>query len=473
MRFLFVHRNVYQDPLGPMLLAAVLGQRGHEAHLIDVALDPDWEDRAVRLAPDAVGYSAITGNQHVLLDVNRRLKQRMSFVSIWGGPHPTFFPELLDEDGVDAICVGEGEGAIVDLADAIDRGDTLAGIPNLHVKTAAGVVKTAVRPLVLDLDSLPFPDRAVFARYPQYRYGSTRAVITSRGCPYGCSFCFNQSLRRLYAGHGPYVRRRSVESIVEECRRLREDRWTRLIMFKDDLFAHDEEHVARFSERYAVEVGLPFTCNVRPDRVTERMAEDLARAGARVVHFGIESGNDRVRRELLRRDIDREDMVRTARWLHDRGVKVYTNNIVGIPGETLEEAFDTLDLNVEIRADVAMFTLFQPYPGTPLGDLAVEMGWTDPGAAPYGDTMYGRSMSRLPYARERINMVHLFPAAARSSLLRRLAPTLMRLPLTSAYRALDFTYKSTRFVFALGFVSPRDVALQSAQWSLFGRRKGV
>lgn len=87
--------------------------------------------------------------------------------------------------------------------------------------------------------------------------------------------------------------------------------------------------------------------------------------------------------------------------------------------------------------------------------------------------MYGSSMLRMPHKRERVNMVHLFPAAVRSRPLRRLVSVLTRLPLTPAYQAFDFSYKTTRFIFTLGFVSPRDMALQSAQWSLFGRRRGV
>ncbi len=464
MKVLFVHRMVHQDPLGIMYLSAALRRAGHEVHFADAALEPAWMDRAVRLKPGIVGYSALTGSQGFFLDANRALKRRMDFLSVWGGPHPTFFPEFIEEDGVDVVCVGEGEGAIVDLAGAMDAGADTGAIPNLHVKTGSGIARNDPRPLVEDLDSLPLPDRGILERYPEYRCSTTRSVIASRGCPFSCTFCYNARYREMMRGKGRYARHRGVDSVIEECVLRGDDPWTTQIIFKDDLFAHDEGFVAEFADRYAREVRLPFLCNVRADRMTERMAADLARAGARVVHFGVESGSDRVRREILRRHISREDMLNTARWLRERGVKVYTFNIVGIPGETQAEALETLEFNASLRPDMAVFTMFQPYPRTPLGERAVAMGWCDPGYGGFRPSYYENSMQRLPGARRYTNMVHLFPAATRSALLRWMMPGLLPLPVTPAYRAADFVYKSVRFVFALEIVPLRDVALYSGRW---------
>lgn len=465
MKILFIHRMVHQDPLGIMYLSAVLRDAGHEVHLIDATLEEGWEDRAVSLAPDVVGYSVMTGSQSTFLEMNTRLKRRMSFLSLWGGPHPTFFPEFIEEDGVDVLCIGEGEGATLDIARAVDDGAPLDSIPNLHVKGPEGISRNAPRSLIEDLDGLPAPDRTILDRYDQYRCATSRAVIASRGCPFSCTFCYNARLRALYKGKGRYARHRSVDSIIEECLRHRDDSWATQILFKDDLFAHNEDFVHAFADRFPDEVALPFLCNVRADRMTERMARDLARAGARVVHFGVESGSDRVRREILRRPISRESMLDTSRWLRKHGIRVYTFNIIGIPGERPEEAMETLEFNVALEPHMAVFTLFQPYPKTPLGDRAVSMGWSDPGYDGFSPTYYENSMAHLPHKRLYRNMVRLFPVAVRSVLLRRLVPSLLRLPLTPLYSALDFTYKATRFVFTLGIVPPRDVALYSGRWS--------
>lgn len=468
MKAVFIHHMVYQDPLSIMYLAAALAEAGHEAHFIDVALEPDWEDRVVALGPDVVGYSIITGSQGSFLELNRALKRRLRFLSLWGGPHPTFFPEFIDEEGVDAICIGEGEGTIVDLAEAIDSGaglEEIAKIPNLHVKVKGEVIRNDLRPLCQDLDSLPMPDRSILEKYPQYRCVSSRAVITSRGCPFNCAFCFNARYRKLYRGKGRYTRRRSVESVISECRRYAADPFARQIIFKDDLFTQDADFVHELAERYPREVGLPFACNVRADRMTEAIAEDLALAGARVVQFGVEAGNDRVRREVLGRNISREQMLRTARWLKQRGIKIYTYNMVGIPDESPRESFETLELNVELGADVAMFSLFQPYPRTPLGDRAAALGWVGAGYQGFSSSFYRNSMKRLPHRRRYRNMVHLFPAAVRFKPLRRLAPLLVRLPLTPLYTGFDFTYKATRFITTLGFVHPFDILAYSGRWN--------
>lgn len=455
---------VHQDPLGIMYLAAGLRRAGHTVHFIDVAMEESWEERAVRLAPDAIGYSVMTGSQGFFLDVNARLKRRMEFLSIWGGPHPTFFPEFIDEEGVDVLCIGEGDQAIVEFANAIDSGRTLDSIANLHVKGPGGIVRNDPRPLEQDIDALPPPDRSILESYDQYRCATSRAVIASRGCPHACTFCYNSRLRSLYRGNGRYTRFRSIDGIIEECLAHRADPWATQILFKDDLFAHDEGFVHDFSNVYAREIGMPFLCNVRADRLSEQMADDLARAGARVVHFGVESGSDRVRREILKRPISRQAMLNTARWLRERGILVYTFNIIGIPGETPEEAMETLEFNASLQPHLAVFTLFQPYPKTPLGDRAVAMGWSDPGYEGFSPTYYKNSMEHLPFERVYRNMVHLFPVAVHSSLLRRLTPRLLRLPLTPIYSAVDFSFKATRFVFTLGIVPPRDVALYSGRW---------
>lgn len=467
MKFLFIHRMVHQDPLGIMYLGACLRDAGHDVHFIDVALEDGWKEHAVQFAPDVVAYSVMTGSQGFFLEVNRSLKRRMDFISLWGGPHPTFFPEFIKEEGVDVVCIGEGEGVVVDVAEAVDRGESLDAIPNLHIKKAGEVIRNRPRPLIQDLSGLPLPDRSILERYDQYRYATSRAVIASRGCPYACTFCFNSRLRSLYRGKGRYVRIRKVDSIIEECVRHREDDWATQIIFKDDLFAHNEDFVHEFAGRFRKEVGMPFLCNVRADRMTEYMAEDLARAGAKVVHFGVESGSDRVRHEILKRPIRREAMLNTATWLRQRGVRVYTFNIIGIPGETPEEAMETLDFNARLKPHLAVFTLFQPYPKTPLGDRAVAMGWSDPGYDGFSPSYYENSMQNMPNKRLYRNMVHLFPAAVQSRLFRRLVPTLLHLPLTPMYSALDFTYKATRFVFTLGIVPPRDVALYSGRWTPF------
>lgn len=464
MRILFLHKMIYQDPLGFMYLSAVLKEAGHEVHFIDAGLDPEWETEAVALAPDIVGYSVVTGNTEFFLQANRRLKARMDFVSLWGGPHPTFFPEWIDEEGVDAVCIGEGEGAIVDLAGALAADGDITSIANLHVKTENGVVRNPPRLLIQDLDSIPFPDRGLIERYPQYKYASGRALIASRGCPYKCAFCFNSRWQVIYEGKGRYTRYRSVDNIIEECLRHASDPWVETLLFKDDLFAAKKSFVAEFSEAYESQVGLPFIANVRADRLTEEMVVQLARAGARVLQFGVESGNDRVRREILGRDMDREVLVRAGRWLRENGVKAYTYNIVGIPGETPEEAMETLALNAEIGADMAAFALFQPYSGTPLAQKAVEMGWSEPGYTGFKSSIYENNMRGLPHAKTFKRMVQLFPLASRSAFVRALMPILLKLPLHPLYAAADFMYKASRFVFTLGMVSARDIALFSGKW---------
>ncbi len=466
MRFLFLHKLCHQDPLGFMYLSAVLKEAGHEVHFIDAGIDVDtWEDEAVELAPAVVGFSASTGNTDFFQEANLRLKKRMEFLSLWGGAHATFFTEWVEEEGVDIICVGEGEGAIVDLADALERGEEITNIPNLHVKDADGKIhRNESRPLIQDLDTIPFADRSILERYPQYKYASGHAVIASRGCPFKCTFCFNSKWQQIYTDKGKYTRFRSVDNLIEECKQHLANPYCTAIHFKDDLFAIHADFIGEFSEKYREAIGLPFTANVRADCLTERMCAQLAGAGAHTLQFGVESGNERVREEILGRKMKRECVIDVARWLRQYGVKSYTYNIVGIPGETPEEAMETLELNGEVHADMAVFTHFQPWRGTPLADRAFELGWTDPGYEGFKSSFYDNNMSRLPNAKVFGRMVRLFPAASRYAWLRALVPLLLKLPLRPLYAAMDFVYKALKFTFVLGMVSFDDIKLYSGKW---------
>ena len=151
--------------------------------------------------------------------MNRRIRERVDAFSAFGGPHATFFPEMIAEQGVDGVCRGEGEEALLDLVGAMERGEPVTPIPNWWIKADGHTHRNPLRPLIADLDQLPPPDRKLV--YERDRYtGRSRLkhFITGRGCPYNCAYCYNQAWSALYGGKGRLVRGRSVESVVVELR---------------------------------------------------------------------------------------------------------------------------------------------------------------------------------------------------------------------------------------------------------------
>jgi radical SAM superfamily enzyme YgiQ (UPF0313 family) len=378
VHLLFIIKEIDNEPHGIMHISALLKQEGHQTSLA-VATEEDPVEAALRLKPDVVGYTVYTGTQNYYLDLNRRIKAQLPGVfSIFGGPHPTFFPEMIEHEGVDGICVGEGEYATLDLLNALQAGAEISGIPNWHFRLDGEIVRNPVRPLLTSkqLDELPFPDRdLLYNVHPASRRNKIRPFITGRGCPYSCTYCFNKAYRDLYRGLGKAMRRRSVEDVIREIKAVRRRYPLEFITFMDDTFILNRQWLQEFAVRYRAEVGLPFWCQVRADLVTDEMMALFKDAGCVSVSFGLEAGNDRLRNAILKRDMNREQILEASRIFRRHGIAFMTNNMLGLPTGSLETDLETLELNVQCRPSYANVFLFQPYPKTELGEWACQEGW--------------------------------------------------------------------------------------------------
>ena len=430
MKALFVVRNIENaEPHGLMILAAVLRRAGHEVRLVGARttrLPPVMED----FAPDVVGYSACTGLHRYLLRLNRWLKRHWSFVSVFGGPHPTFFPEMIDEDGVDIVCRGEGEGAIVDLATAVDEGRPLDSIANLWVKTPDGVRRNPMRPLIADLDALPFPDRELrYESDPPGRDYPVKSFLVSRGCPFRCTYCFNSGYAELYGPAWCRPRTRSVGNVVAEIQAVRAASRLEFVQFRESVFPWQEAWLEEFAGRYPGEVGLPFYCHVRADLLTARRVELLSRAGCVSVNMGIECGDETYRRERLGRAMTNAQIVEACRLLHAHGIRILADNMVGLPGAGAEADWKTLRLNQQCEIDYPLAMIFQPYPGTELARQAEAMGLFDGDYDAIDYNYYLRSP--LAFAseaerRETENLQKLFAVLVEAPWLERLVRRMLR-----------------------------------------------
>jgi anaerobic magnesium-protoporphyrin IX monomethyl ester cyclase len=380
MRILFVEKQIDYEPQGIMSLSAYLKRAGHEVALA-IASQEDPVAFACRYEPDVVGYSVMTGSQRWYLSLNLRIKEALrrqgkEVFSAFGGPHPTFFPEMIQEEGVDGLCIGEGEGALLDLADSLANGKVRTDIPNWWFKTEEGIIRNPVRPLIRDLDSLPLPDRAlIYDKHAATRRSPIKHFISSRGCPYNCTYCFNHAYYTIYAGERR-VHQRSVGHVIQEVKEVKE-RWPlQHVVFMDDLFIIRDDWLEELAERWPSEVGLPFFCNVRADLIVRRphKVRLLQRAGCVTVSMGIETANDRIRNDLLKRRMGREEIIRAAHLFRQAGIHVTATNMLALPTGTLEDDLETMRLNAQARISYAHAFLFQPYPGTQLGDFARERG---------------------------------------------------------------------------------------------------
>jgi len=378
VRVLFVEKQIDYEPQGIMSLSACLKEAGHEVYLA-IAAQEDPVRVAQEIEPDIVGYSVMTGSQQWYFDINRRirevLKDKAPF-SIFGGPHPTFFPGMIEEPGVDGICIGEGEGPIVDLANALSNGGLKPDIPNWWFKIEDEIVRNPVRPLIRDLDALPMPDRAlIYEKHRPTRESPIKHFMGSRGCPYNCTYCFNHAYYQIYKRE-KRGNQRSVDHIIQEVKWVRERYPLKQVVFLDDLFIIYDDWLEEFAEKWPQEIGLPFFCNVRANLIVRgpHKVELLRKAGCSTVSMGIEAANDRIRVELLKRRMTKEEMIQAGRMFRDAGIHITSTNILGLPTSTLEDELETMRLNAAARISYAHAFLFQPYPGTELGQFTQENG---------------------------------------------------------------------------------------------------
>ena len=436
-RLLFL-QNLQYEFLGPMYVSATARKRGHECRLVLGNGMKDFEPAIRAFNPDLVGFSIMTGSHRWALNIARQAKQRFGVRNIFGGAHPTFFPQFLNEDGVDMIIKGEGEEATSELLDAIDRNKEIGFIKNLGFKRNGTSRLNDLRDLPRNLDVYPFPDRDLYRSLEGKLDRSIQNVLTSRGCPFHCSFCFEDAMREMYKGRGKYVRLREISKVIEECAELKATTNPRLIYFADDLFGMDKKWLYEFVDAFKKEVGLKFVCLVRADIVASdpKYAQKLADGGCENVFFGIESGNEELRNKVLVKKTTDQEIYDAARLLHDAGIKFRTYNIMGLPGETLADAYSTVQINIDIKTDFPWCSIFSPIPGVALTDHAIAEGYLAPdfNSSDINQSFFLDNTLKLENKREIQNLQKFFQTAVQFPWTFPLIKLLIRLPPNLAFR---------------------------------------
>ncbi|MBN1880096.1 B12-binding domain-containing radical SAM protein [bacterium] len=372
-RVLFLQR-IWTENLGPMYLSAAAKNAGHTCSLLIEDGKPD--DQAIRaLDPDVIAFSVTTGSHHWAIQRAAQLKHWFSGRIIMGGPHATFFPEVIENKPLDVIFRGECEQAFVQYLNGNCTHPPSDHIPNIWYKKDGSVHRHDLAPLETNLDAIPFPDRQLYYdTYPYFRNNENKPFISGRGCPYSCSYCSISSLRNLYSGKGPFVRFHSPERVIEEITEVRDRYGLRSVIFQDDTFILGQDRLEKLLDLYGQYVRLPFICHIRADLLTRDIAQRLRSAGCHSVDFGVESGDEALRAIILGKPISDDQLFSAAGYLHEAGIRFRTTNMFGLPGETFEQALKTISLNQTLKTDFPSSSIYQPYPRTELGDRVIEAG---------------------------------------------------------------------------------------------------
>ena len=364
-KILFIN-ELWWESLAVMQLSGVLKQHSHEVFFHMYKNPKKLKKYIKETGPDCVGFSIMTSQHITALKTASFIKTNInhSILTIFGGPHCTFMPEIINDESVDIVVRGEGEGALLDIMTAIDKKENFANIKNVQVKSASGIIENELRPLIENLDSLPFPDRGLFDKYLYYRNSPNRNIKTSRGCPFKCNFCFNKKYNELYKTK-KLVRRRSIKNVISELKLIKDTYpATRLIKFMDDMFSINKKWFFAFLEAYNKEINLPFNCHIRADSETEETIRALAESKCTGVQFGIETGNEELRNSILNKNITNDHIFNVSALLKKYKLPFTTYNIFFIPGGNSDNAWETIEINQKVSPTTSQSHIFRPYPGS-------------------------------------------------------------------------------------------------------------
>ncbi|MFH1539099.1 MAG: radical SAM protein, partial [bacterium] len=371
-------------------LSSYLKLHGHQvrASHIEGRFDFLRLKRTLReFSPEVVGISInSTEARHIptFIETAKRWNPRVPVVL--GGHYPTLAPEdSINYQGVDAVCVGEGEEAFIEYLQSLQEGGSNYEIENLWFRRNGEVIANPSRAFIEDLDGLPYMDREAvnFQRIIDVN-GKTLITVVGRGfCPYNCTFCANSAFAK--AGRGRWVRRRSVDNVLDEFQMLGNRYNFKSINFGDDNFCNDREWLLEFCEKYSRRFSWAIDCFGRCDSMDDETTRALARAGCRHIFIGLESGNDYIRNEVLKKNISNEQVVEAAEKLNRVGIKAVVSCMIGLPFETPEAFQDTIEVCRRIHKNQLILSsafgaapkilIYNPFPNTRLYSLCKEKGW--------------------------------------------------------------------------------------------------
>lgn len=417
MKIMFVIRDMsFIEHLGVMYLSSVSRDLGHETSLVVI----NEHDLFVALEsglPDLLALSIMSVDATFFKDLAGMIREKYpKLFLVAGGPHCTFNREIIDFWPIDALISGEGEAPFRELLLCLQKGNDYGGIRNIYTKRK----KNDLGNLIENLDILPDPDRdLVYYEGGHLRDLSVKSFMTSRGCAFKCSYCFNNAYNKLYNQKGRVVRRRSVGRVIQEIKNVRKSYAMDFVRFGDDVFCYvKDDWLEEFAYKYKNEIGLPFYCLIRPNLITEEMMRLLSEAGCYSVNMSIEAGSEEFRYKVLNRKMSDSVIYNAFDIAHRYNVNVYANSMLGLPFAQIKDELATVDMMTKCKPTFPSFTIFTPFKGVELTELAEKHNLI---TREIKESTWAASVLSCFSDREKkiqVNIMHLGAAACRWPILR-------------------------------------------------------
>lgn len=295
----------------------------------------DWDkinmEELKRQNPDLIGFSCVTATYPWSLSFAKKIKKVLNKPIIFGGVHPSLVPEIVMENKeIDMVCVGEGEEALLELTNSYEQGRFRKDIKSIWFRDGENIIKNSGRTFEKNIDEYRLDRKLFFDKLPS-SYRKYAYFITSRGCPYNCTFCGNEQKRKIYADKKNYLRQKSVDQTMLELKELKNQFKTKRILFVDDVLTMNRKWFKEFIEKYKKEIQLPFTCFIHPNRFDEELALLLKEGGCKLVWYGIQSGSEKTRKEILNRHESDKEIIHAAKLCRKYKLKYMVDHIFDIP----------------------------------------------------------------------------------------------------------------------------------------------
>ncbi|MFC1490935.1 B12-binding domain-containing radical SAM protein [Candidatus Latescibacterota bacterium] len=372
---------------GISYISSFLKDNGHQTRLLVLGCNM-WKDSKQLIEssieefdPNLICFTATFSQYPFIEKIAEFTKNKWpdKFLLI-GGVHSSLNPDEVINGPFDALCIGEGEYPALELCSQLEGNKIPHGISNLWFKSQGGEIeKNDTREFFKDLDALPFPDREMWKPWMKEHLDAEFALLLGRGCPYNCTYCSNHALRTV-AG-GKYTRVRSPENILKEVAFLYNNYPLKKMYFEIETIAVNKTWAIELCNQLkafnvTIDNALSYSCNFRisPNSVDEKLFIAFKNANFNKINIGLESGSEKIRREVLKRNYSNKDFLDVVSMARKHGLSIYVFNMIGLPGESLADHMETVLLNRQSQPEGHYTGIFFPYPGTELYKTCIKHG---------------------------------------------------------------------------------------------------
>lgn len=348
-------------------------------------LDSDLAIKIRDTSPDLIAVSCYSNQYQIASGILKSVKEKFPQIpTLVGGCHASFSPEkVIADPNIDMICVGEGEVALLELCNRIDRKEDVRYINNLWVKDNGNIIRNSVG-APISLDEIGEPDWDAFDSLHIYQpfhgsYFKVGMVEFGRGCPFECTYCANKSYIKLYKDFKKeYFRHRDPKEFIKILKKKKDTYALELIYFQDGTFlTMPDEVLKELAELYEREINLPCIILTTVTTINEWRLSCLNRMNCIYINLGIEAGNPEFRKNILKRNMSDDQIINAFKMIREHKIYTAAYTVIGFPYETRENIFQTIELTRKCRPDSIYTQVFYPIHGCDLTNICLEQGYFD------------------------------------------------------------------------------------------------